>query len=527
MARNKGLAPFSANFEPQIAAPLDARYVVDTVADLISSTIWTAHDSGIYTYKGMIVAVINDSTPENNGLYYLADDDYTNAGNWIKVGTGGASQPGILMWQSSTGYTAGDHIIAPNDNLYRAVDTHISSSSFDTDLLNAHWTREALPLSTWVSTRAYNTRDLVFQSGVVYVSQSDHVAGTDFLDDLLLGYWKPVTTTTVFTSTGDVLPENILVIETSTGRVAKTLTSFEIIDTFDAHITAGDLEIFVPEEFHNLTPTEIAVGGVPIGTTFNHQTIPQVLDMLFYPELFPTLTPPSSTFTMSITGLREIGETIASITFNATFDRGSIDPAYGTSGYRSGLPNAYVYTGTGLPASVPKTDLSDSQSITDYVVTSGVQTWSGAVSYDEGEQPLSNKGNPYDSPLPAGTTSYISRTITGVYPYFGTTVAIDTMTKQTLAVHNATYWQLNMVGESGGNKQRGWFPQAFSTITGIQFYNTVSGQWEWIGGSKAASLLTFTVTSVQLDINGTMVDYNLYTHNGSTIGARQLRFYTT
>jgi hypothetical protein len=84
-----------------------------------------------------------------------------------------------------------------------------------------------------------------------------------------------------------------------------------------------------------------------------------------------------------------------------------------------------------------------------------------------------------------------------------------------------------MVAEGGANKQTVWLPDAFSALTGIQFYNTVSSAWEWLAGSKAASLLTFTETTGQININGTMIDYNIYTHNGSIIGARQLRFYTT
>ena len=57
MARNKGLASFSANFEPQVASPLDARDVVDTATDLISPSIWLANDGTNYTYVGMKVVV--------------------------------------------------------------------------------------------------------------------------------------------------------------------------------------------------------------------------------------------------------------------------------------------------------------------------------------------------------------------------------------------------------------------------------------------------------------------------------------
>lgn len=280
------------------------------------------------------------------------------------------------------------------------------------------------------------------------------------------------------------------------------------------------------DTYNNLTPTEIAVGGIQVGETFVNQTMQQMWTRLLYPELFPTLIPPSSTFNINITGLREVGETL-NLVFTTTFDRGAITPPYGTSGYRSGLPNAYIYTGAGIAGTYPSTALIDTRTLNNYIVAEGNNTWTSQVSYDAGEQPLSNRGNPYDSPLPAGTTTAITREIIGVYPYFATTVDITIMTKQSLVQHNAIYFQANMVGETDTDKQKVSFPVAFNAITGVQFYNTVSGQWEWIGGSKAASLTYWTITDEQRDINGNIIDYKLWTHNGVKTGARQLRFYTT
>lgn len=88
MARVKGLASFSANFEPQSAEPLDARAVVQTISDLTDPTVWSAHDGNVYLYKGIIVSVTDDVTPSNNGLYRLIDTDYTNIINWEKLGAG-------------------------------------------------------------------------------------------------------------------------------------------------------------------------------------------------------------------------------------------------------------------------------------------------------------------------------------------------------------------------------------------------------------------------------------------------------
>jgi hypothetical protein len=281
----------------------------------------------------------------------------------------------------------------------------------------------------------------------------------------------------------------------------------------------------VSTSYTNSNPSAIAVGGIQVGTTFSSVTTSQMFDLMLYPELFPTLTNPSSSFSLTQSGLREIGEVVTILNFIAAFSRGSISPPYTTSGYRSGLPNTYVYVGTGL-SSTTTTNLTDSKTVSSYTVLNGVQSWTCGVMYDAGEQPKSSKGNNYSSPLPSGTTSISTQTITGVYPVFATTVLISTMTKQTLVLMNSTYIGVTMVAEDDSNKEKIDFPIVWSPITGIQFYNTVSSAWEWIGGTKANSLLTFDITSVTNVIQGNIINYNRYTNNGAKIGSRQLRFYT-
>ena len=52
---------------------------------------------------------------------------------------------------------------------------------------------------------------------------------------------------------------------------------------------------------------------------------------------------------------------------------------------------------------------------------------------------------------------------------------------QTLAEMNSEFFEISMINEVGATKQQTDFPTLWSAITGIQFYNTVSGEWEWIG----------------------------------------------
>jgi hypothetical protein len=286
----------------------------------------------------------------------------------------------------------------------------------------------------------------------------------------------------------------------------------------------GELPISIL--YSNATPVPETIGGVLEGETFVNQTVSQVFDRLFYPELFPALVAPSSTFALTESGYHEIGEVVATLHFSATFSRGTITPAYGTSGLRSGLPNTYKYTGTGL-SNQTSTSLTDTETVSSYTVLTGAQNWTGAVAYDAGEQPKSSSGNDYNSPLAAGNTVAVTRTITGVYPWFATSVAIATLTKQALTSMSSSYVQVTMIAEDGVDKQKAAFPDGWSAITGVQFYNTVSSAWEWLGGSKANSLLLWDVTATTETIQGSVIDYDLYTNNSATIGSRQLRWYTT
>ena len=322
-------------------------------------------------------------------------------------------------------------------------------------------------------------------------------------------------TLTSFYTGSEVLTEPTNKINfTGSGVEVETSGSDGILVTIDGGGSGGT--------YTNSDPTPINFPSdddpnIPSGTTFANKTFPEMMDLMLYPELDPTLTAPSNTFTISPSGLREIGEVLSTVTLSATFSKGSISPAYGTTGFRSGDPNTYVYTGTGT-SNTSTTDLSDSINVTNYTVGIGANSWTGAVSYNAVPQPLTSKGNDYDSPLSAGTTPAITRTITGVYPPFATTSAIGTLTKQSLQVMT-TYIQVSMVAETGnGDKQTIDIPDNWSSIQGLQQFNTLSGTWDSI------SLLSFTTSATTQTIQGNTVNYTKYTYNGSTIGARQLRF---
>ena len=285
--------------------------------------------------------------------------------------------------------------------------------------------------------------------------------------------------------------------------------------------------------YTNLTPTPInfpsdADPNIPADTTFQDKTFTEMMNMMLYPTLYPTLTNPSlQSVNLSPSGYQEIGLVIGigGLTLSNNFNRGTINPAYTTSGFRSGLPNTYNYTSPGgeLPTSIvtsATTGVSNATTST-YTVTPGVQSFTVSVNYDEGPQPLNSIGGDYDSPLAAGNNppGSTSKSITGVYPVFATTSTISTLTQQSLQSMSSLI-QVSMVTEAGStDKQIIEIPDAFNTISGLQQFNTLSSTWDTI------LLSSFTPsTPTTRTIQGNTVNYNRYTHNGAIIGARQLRF---
>lgn len=77
MSRKQGTLELSSNIEPTAAAPLDARTVVPTLADL------TASGAFPYPYVGMIVSV-----QATGKVYTLTASDPTVLANWKELGSG-------------------------------------------------------------------------------------------------------------------------------------------------------------------------------------------------------------------------------------------------------------------------------------------------------------------------------------------------------------------------------------------------------------------------------------------------------
>ena len=146
MARTTGTFEFPSNFEVTKAAPLDARLATGLLSELTDSSL-------PFPYKGMVVAVTDDSTIENNGVYVLSGADDTDITNWSKIGEGGsgsslsgvdgfgtAGSHTLFTGISTVGdsvVTEADGIVSVNAPLSSVYYIALSSAINDTTILSA------------------------------------------------------------------------------------------------------------------------------------------------------------------------------------------------------------------------------------------------------------------------------------------------------------------------------------------------------------------------------------------------------
>ena len=250
----------------------------------------------------------------------------------------------------------------------------------------------------------------------------------------------------------------------------------------------------------------VAVGGIKVGDAYTIGTnYDDMWQDLLDPIKYPTLTNPSA----SISGGTTLLETGASVsrTITATFNRGSINPAYGTSGYRSGAAVDYALNGGTAQAGNSFTQ----------TVSESNKTFKIKVNYAAGEQPKDSKGNNYNSPLPAGYVETSTLTYSFVDAMWANTAAIGTIAKLSLVAKSSGQRDLVFPAQTVANPEVFDIPASW-TVTAVQVKNDMSGAYE--DASEQ-----FTVTDTTHDnAASTSVAYKRYTFNlGYPTGSRTVR----
>lgn len=107
-----------------------------------------------------------------------------------------------------------------------------------------------------------------------------------------------------------------------------------------------------------------------------------------------------------------------------------------------------------------------------------------------------------------------SLTVTGVYPYYTNKDNITTFAK--LALTSNKTLDITYVAETASNKHAFKLPAKFN-VSSVTLLNTLSGNYEDYDISK------FTVTTENIDVQGTSVSYKVYTRNDGTNGSSSFK----
>ena len=258
------------------------------------------------------------------------------------------------------------------------------------------------------------------------------------------------------------------------------------------------------------------IGGIADAASVEGKTIEEVLLMMLYGVVSPTLTDPSLSIVLSKDNETLIIGHESTINGTLFFDRGAIAPAYGTSGFRAGEASSYTIMEEQILTNADHYDFSYK-----VIPTETQFALSYGVNYNEGEQPMNNIGQPVYSPLGAGAL-YGGIILSAAYPLY----------LENGELHDFTWFEEDegsgyvstFAKETLDNKQHFAVSKNLSVI-GIKAYNFLTQQWEWLGGSAEKSLTHFDTTIITGDSLGETDDYLLYTHNQPATGERELRIY--
>lgn len=251
----------------------------------------------------------------------------------------------------------------------------------------------------------------------------------------------------------------------------------------------------------------VTVGGITSGTTLTAGTpLETIFKNMLNPVAYPTLTGPSATLSATGAKLLEKGDTLDT-TMTVAFNRGSINPAYGTSGYRSGAATSYsLNSGT-----------AQSENTFSVIVSESQLTYQAAVSYEAGEQPKDSTGADYSTPLAAGSVNSNTISYEFVDAMWANIAAIGTIAKLSLVSKSAKQRDMTFPAQTVANPEVFDIPASW-TVTAVQVKNDLSGAWE--DASEQFSITDVTHN----DAAGVSVNYKRYTFNmGFDTGSRQVR----
>ena len=452
MARSKGSANLAASLEVLAGAPLDARLVVGEKADL------TASGTFPYSYVGMPVVCKAD-----NKIYLLIGSDPTVLANWKEVGSD---------VDLSNYYTKAEvnNLVETAENGRFEVVEQLPTEDIKTNVIYL------VPKSSagqddgydeWINTDATTLG-------------WEHIGTTD-ID--LTGYVQHYTTM----PTADATYLGMIVQYVgATSTYTKGYWYECVSDGATPPVYTWEQRNVQPSDSGsgNLTraiTTAITVGGIASGTTYAVDTpIENILSDMLEPTLYPTFTAPSASLSYGASQYYAVGSSVSAMTGTVSLNRGTINPAYGTSGYRAGAATGFAIETNGADTEFSDSDTSSGAFSVPALTksTKGTIVVTGTVSYAAGEQPKDSKGGNYSSALSAGSVT-ATKTLTFIQPYYygisnastisdltGLTANVTAKSQKTFSFTTNNQYMVFAYDSSYGNLTSILDSNGFETISG-------------------------------------------------------------
>ena len=215
--RDRGTFNFSGNLEVKKDAPLEARSLVNSYADLVKPETWTDEQGDIWKYDCMLV-----SCKDRPGKVYQLSPgaDYTRESSWILIGDTSELNSKVQQFINSKGAPNGlaslnESGVIPSTQLPSYVDDVVEVAAFSN-----------LP-SKGESGRIYivtSTNTQYRWSGTAYVEISKSIALGETSSTAYPGD-KGKATTDVVNSLSDTLVNDVLVAQSNQNSVSLTIKS--------------------------------------------------------------------------------------------------------------------------------------------------------------------------------------------------------------------------------------------------------------------------------------------------------------
>lgn len=303
-------------------------------------------------------------------------------------------------------------------------------------------------------------------------------------------------------------------------------------------------EIDSQERFESDAPdSQVTVGNLAAGTRLAGLSIKTIIKMMVYGGIsYPQFTNPTLTYKINSEPFGIAGAKY-DLKCQLNFDRGTITPSYGTSGYRSGVPYKYEV----------ETEQISSSSLTqnfEYSVEKlmpGENSISIGVYYMQGEQPLDSIGGYYDSPYPAGSIKENLK-ITGLTASFsgidGGEVNEDSFSTTLIPSNSKNYEESGLFGDNDiicgyqiqtpgastrSESQIILLPEEID-IYGIKSWDVLSCDWGWFYGENAAETVSAntwirTDEVISKEIDGVVVNYRKFKFNIDVYGSMDKNYF--